>query len=474
MLRQERTKSGTGIYHVMFGMIDDLTISYDGNRLVKVTDAAEALNYSDALDFNDGADTECEYEYDSNGALTKDSNRGIKSITYDYGHHPSYINMNIGRKVRYAANDYTPDGRKLSSKHKTFVNGNIAVTTTDLYVDGLMLRNGAPLLWQFDGGYVDLNDNGTPTSWNDYVTDHLGSTRMVVDSNDNIKETISYYPFGSEMRMENPAQMQQTDNNWHPFRFTGKELDRQNSLNMYDFGARWYDVAGVPMWTSVDPLAEKYYNITPYAYCNNNPVNRVDPYGETDYTVNSDGYMYESTSFMEKVKSFIGIGSNQDRVYLEGSNKLIVSLPEGAINLSEDENEITKVEISDNKSAEKFTDAVMKETDVEWARVEHGNNKTVSNTIQNNHDDRNVNSVVPTMESYRAKGETIYLFDHSHPIPKNIKGTNAEGLIKINVSLEDKNTVAKYKPNISRVMNKQTNKIEYYNSKGVYRYENWK
>ena len=44
----------------------------------------------------------------------------------------------------------------------------------------------------------------------------------------------------------------------HPFRFTGKELDRLNSLNMYDFGARWYDVAGVPMWTSIDPLAEKW------------------------------------------------------------------------------------------------------------------------------------------------------------------------------------------------------------------------
>ena len=345
-------------------------------------------------------------------------------------------------------------------------------TTTDKYIDGLMLRGDTTLLWRFDGGYVDLNANGTPTCWNYYITDHLGSTRMIVDSNDNIRETINYYPFGSEMQMVNPALL--TGGTSHPFRFTGKELDKLNSLNMYDFGARWYDVAGVPMWTSVDPLCEKYYNITPYAYCNNNPVNRVDPYGETDYTVNSDGYMYESTSFMEKVKSFIGIGSNQDRVYLEGSNKLIVSLPEGAINLSEDENEITKVEISDNKSAEKFTDAVMKETDVEWARVEHGNNKTVSNTIQNNHDDRNVNSVVPTMESYRAKGETIYLFDHSHPIPKNIKGTNAEGLIKINVSLEDKNTVAKYKPNISRVMNKQTNKIEYYNSKGVYRYENWK
>ena len=39
-----------------FGTIDSLTISYDGNRLLKVTDHAEAVNYNDALDFNDGAD----------------------------------------------------------------------------------------------------------------------------------------------------------------------------------------------------------------------------------------------------------------------------------------------------------------------------------------------------------------------------------------------------------------------------------
>ena len=50
-------------------------------------------------------------------------------------------------------------------------------------------------------------------------------------------------------------------------------------MNMYDFGARWYDVAGVPMWTSVDPLCEKYYSISPYAYCMNNPVFFLDPDG---------------------------------------------------------------------------------------------------------------------------------------------------------------------------------------------------
>ncbi len=144
-------------------------------------------------------------------------------------------------------------------------------------IDDLMLRGDTALLWRFGGGYVELNANGSPTSWNYYITDHLGSTRMVVDSNDSIRETISYYPFGSEMRMENPALL--TGGISHPFRFTGKELDRLNGLNMYDFGARWYDVAGVPMWTSIDPLCEKYYSLSPYNYCGNNPIRFVDPNG---------------------------------------------------------------------------------------------------------------------------------------------------------------------------------------------------
>ena len=32
-------------------------------------------------------------------------------------------------------------------------------------------------------------------------------------------------------------------------------------------------------WTSPDPLCEKYYNISPYAFCNNNPVTFIDPDG---------------------------------------------------------------------------------------------------------------------------------------------------------------------------------------------------
>ena len=189
--------------------------------------------------------------------------------------------------VNASLQPYKYNGRKLSSRHVMSIpktNGYIRKTTTDLYIDGLILRDGEPFMWQFDGGYVDLDANGAPTSWNYYVTDHLGSTRMVVDSKNNVKETINYYPYGSEMRIQDPALIQQTDNNWHPFRFTGKELDKQNGLNMYDFGARLFDVAGVPMWTSMDPLAEKYYPFSPYSYCAGDPVNKFDPDGRDWYS----------------------------------------------------------------------------------------------------------------------------------------------------------------------------------------------
>ena len=66
----------------------------------------------------------------------------------------------------------------------------------------------------------------------------------------------------------------------NPYRFSGKE----RTLADYDFGARRYLPFRVPRWTSMDPMAEKYYSISPYAYCAADPVNLVDPEG-MDYGV---------------------------------------------------------------------------------------------------------------------------------------------------------------------------------------------
>lgn len=64
-----------------------------------------------------------------------------------------------------------------------------------------------------------------------------------------------------------------------PYKYNGKELDTENGLDIYDYDARQME-ATLGRFTSVDPMAEKYYSVSPYAYCGNNPVMLVDVNGK--------------------------------------------------------------------------------------------------------------------------------------------------------------------------------------------------
>jgi len=74
------------------------------------------------------------------------------------------------------------------------------------------------------------------------------------------------------------------------FKFNGKENNPELGLNWLDFGARNYD-ASLGRWMGLDPLADDYYNISPYAYTANNPVYFIDPDGkqiEVSYAYQQD------------------------------------------------------------------------------------------------------------------------------------------------------------------------------------------
>ena len=73
----------------------------------------------------------------------------------------------------------------------------------------------------------------------------------------------------------------------YPQSFTGKERDSETGFSY--FGARYYDSDLMTSWLSVDPLADKYPNISPYAYCAWNPVKLVDPDGREIWIL-SDPY----------------------------------------------------------------------------------------------------------------------------------------------------------------------------------------
>ena len=89
---------------------------------------------------------------------------------------------------------------------------------------------------------------------------------------DNVEEVNDYYPFGG--LMSNTA-----SNGFQPYKCNGKELDREAGLDLYDYGARFYDPA-IGRFMTVDPMAEKYYASSPYNYCDNDPINKVDPDGK--------------------------------------------------------------------------------------------------------------------------------------------------------------------------------------------------
>lgn len=119
----------------------------------------------------------------------------------------------------------------------------------------------------FDGGYASVDDdNGIVMHF--YVKDHLGSNRLVVDGNGNIEEVNHYYPFGALMGDRCGVSR-------NKYKYIGKELDTMYGWNMQDHEARWYDPVG-NVWRSMDKLCEKYYHISPYTNCLNNPCRYVD------------------------------------------------------------------------------------------------------------------------------------------------------------------------------------------------------
>ena len=69
----------------------------------------------------------------------------------------------------------------------------------------------------------------------------------------------------------------------YPRSFTGKERDSETGFSY--FGARYYDSDILTGWLSVDPMADKYPGLSPYAYCAWNPVKLVDPDGKEIWIV---------------------------------------------------------------------------------------------------------------------------------------------------------------------------------------------
>ena len=309
-------------FPVFTGPIDEMSFEYNGNQMRNVWDNLYDQDILNATtnDFRNGyaENTPDYYLYDKNGNQYADLNKGIAWIQYNLLNLPSKIQFSNGNKNEYL---YDASGVKRKATYSYAVNpmqiplGQTATENTGanlsqnsytdycgnyVYENGKIKRILTPEGYIETGGSIPMN---SISSWRyDYLLkDHLGNTRQLLYGNSistqsptltSSNTTIDYYPFGMEIeKMDNNYSagyaMSTLPGTVTPYLYNGKEMDRMNGLNSYDYGARWRDgiVGG---WPGVDPLAEKYYSISPYVYCKNDPVNYIDPDGMDWYT-STDG-----------------------------------------------------------------------------------------------------------------------------------------------------------------------------------------
>ena len=103
-----------------------------------------------------------------------------------------------------------------------------------------------------------------------YHPDHLGSSSYITNLDGEVAQHIEYVPFGEVF-------IEERNNTWNtPYLFNAKEFDKETGL--YYYGARYMDPK-ISMWLGVDPMAEKYPNLTGYCYTMDNPIILIDPTG---------------------------------------------------------------------------------------------------------------------------------------------------------------------------------------------------
>ena len=281
--------------------IDLLTYKYVGNQVKSISDQMTSQHLASVKEYQNlsTATNKIEFYYDKNGNMTSDSDRNIVAIRYNILNLPDTIQFGTGNQI---INRYAADGRKLGTEYFTRVTNlavplitrqvinqtyslNVINQNGTAYIDNkeYTTLNGNPALTAINRvhnaeGYTDnlLNPYG-PFYYYDRK-DHLGNIREVWRAAGfppaGTVQYTQYYPSGlpwASNSIDNPITQ--------PYKYNGKEFVEMNGYDTYDYGARGYYPA-MGRFTGVDPLCEKYYSISPYAYCAGNPVSRIDPNGK--------------------------------------------------------------------------------------------------------------------------------------------------------------------------------------------------
>ena len=286
-----------------FGMLDELTYSYgESGALESIEGEHEGEDYYGRPGFSlrDGT-----YTWNKAGCMKSDSSRGISNITYNYRNLPSTVEFEDGSRLQHY---YNADGSLLQTTYMTLRpdGGKLRPginTRTKQYIGDRVFNKGKLEYSYFPGGYFD-GTGGVHFLHSDYQ----GSVVMVTDSAGRVEQHNTYYPYGEPHRL--PSGQRRL--------YCGKE--RESVTGEYDYGARQHFAPGL-LWTVPDALADKTPDVSPYVFCNANPVRNIDLEGKLTIFVNGmhvgDG---GSSAYWNGVDKVVMNYTNDNHVkYIDGS-----------------------------------------------------------------------------------------------------------------------------------------------------------
>lgn len=259
-------------------------------RLIKPMDRQI---YGVKKDYSNLLDLDAELFYDANNNIIADLDHEILMIKYNSLNLSDTVRFRIGNQIIncYAA-DWTKLFTLLTPVTVPITKGEVCKWEYQLDVinqDTRMFADNYEYTFSRDpdpethNDYYSLTRIGNSEGYAHfganprayyyyYRKDHLGNNREVWRAHDKrVVQRTQYYPSGLPWGESEGTNVQ-------PYKYNGKEFIEMHGYDTYDYEAREYYPA-IMRFTTMDPLAEKGYYVSPYVYCHNNPMLFIDPDG---------------------------------------------------------------------------------------------------------------------------------------------------------------------------------------------------
>ncbi len=241
----------------------------DGNQLVRVKRDPGTKDSEGKVAFGI-EEVDNPFEYDTMGNLVYDGQNQLK-ISYDF--------LNLPEKIA-PAELHSQAGELFLANYCYLWNGE-KVASTDVRGNGYLyigsvryeLEGAKPAFESAPFAMGRIGRLGEEYDTRYFLNDHLGSVRTIVNQNGVVTAEYDYMPYGMQHKNSSLATSDANE-----FRYNGKEFLSRFCVDLYDSQARLQGMNA--RFNSIDPRAEEMTDISPYAYCADNPINRIDYDGE--------------------------------------------------------------------------------------------------------------------------------------------------------------------------------------------------